>query len=505
MAWAQTYVNGIDVSRYQGSINWTSVLNSGTEFAFIKATEGIDYVDSRFHQNMQNATAAGVLAGPYHYARPDSYSTNPLDAVNEANDFLAEVLPYYESGSYLPPVLDVEEFDFTPPDGQSVKNFVSSWIEDFSDTVLDSLGVRPIIYTGKSAANNYFSDSVAADHDLWLAWWKTSGTANPPVQSDTPDWDLWKYWQWTATGSVSGISGNVDRNLFQGTRRQLETELMTLVPSDQPLMIEDFEAAESYFDNSLLGSPYTSGVRSSSYATRDTTEAYEGDASQKVFIDGQSAGWTAQHTAGIGTAGDPDSNQSFQTIGSIGLWIKTDDADLTVRLALDAPEADDYGVARQLIADGQWHLYEWSLEDDSQWESWVGGDGSLTSTTATIDSLLFEGSGRATLYLDSVMVNPLGSLLEGTGLEGDFNADGMVDMADYAVWRNYLGAGSEDVLAGNGDGSGTVDAGDYQLWKLHFGQTTATALAQSSLAVPEPSTLAVLLLAGCSLAMLRRR
>ena len=60
-------IEGIDVSHWQGNINWNSVKNDGVEFAFTKATEGVDFIDSRYVQNMNNASAAGVYIGPYHF------------------------------------------------------------------------------------------------------------------------------------------------------------------------------------------------------------------------------------------------------------------------------------------------------------------------------------------------------------------------------------------------------------------------------------------------------
>ncbi len=95
------FVDGIDVSHWQGTINWTSVKNSGVEFAFMKATQGNGYVDPTFHTNIRNATAAGVLVGPYHFCDVDTDSGNPLDPVNEANNFLSQIEPYYNSGLYL--------------------------------------------------------------------------------------------------------------------------------------------------------------------------------------------------------------------------------------------------------------------------------------------------------------------------------------------------------------------------------------------------------------------
>src|SRR5262245_60348954 len=69
---AKAYIQGIDVYTGDGTINWSSVKSGGISFAFTKATEGVDFIDAKFTANMTNAKAAGVLIGPYHFARPDS-------------------------------------------------------------------------------------------------------------------------------------------------------------------------------------------------------------------------------------------------------------------------------------------------------------------------------------------------------------------------------------------------------------------------------------------------
>jgi GH25 family lysozyme M1 (1,4-beta-N-acetylmuramidase) len=215
---------GIDVSRWQGSINWTSVKNSGVQFAFLKATEGIDYVDPQFHNNIQGAKTAGVMVGTYHFCRLDSYATNPNDAINEANDYLEAVMPYYRTGTYLPMVADVEAF---PPFGSTAeaRAFTSAWVQKFSDTIYNAVGVRPIIYQSLSKANSYYTPAVASSHELWLAWWKHS-TTNPPVASDTPLWGDWQFWQWTDSWTVPGVHGNVDGDLYNGSLAQLSGLLL---------------------------------------------------------------------------------------------------------------------------------------------------------------------------------------------------------------------------------------------------------------------------------------
>ena len=103
------YIDGIDVSHFQGNIDWTSVKNAGITFAFTKATEGVSFTDNMFTTNMSGATAAGVVIGPYHFARPDSSNTNPNDAANEANYFVDTIQSYYQGPhTTLRPVLDME-------------------------------------------------------------------------------------------------------------------------------------------------------------------------------------------------------------------------------------------------------------------------------------------------------------------------------------------------------------------------------------------------------------
>jgi lysozyme len=214
---AQAVVQGIDVSNHQGVINWSSVKAGGIQFAFCKATEGVDFVDARFTTNMANANAAGVLIGPYHFARPDSNSSNPLDAVSEADDFVDAIAPFYSSnGLYLRPVLDVERFLDLPTIAQE-RAYLSEWIRDFGGRVEERIGVSPLIYCNGNYAQTYFEADIA-QHNLWFAKPTTTNnyaSAVPPTAANIGIWDEWKFWQWSWTGNVGGINP-VDRNAFAG-------------------------------------------------------------------------------------------------------------------------------------------------------------------------------------------------------------------------------------------------------------------------------------------------
>jgi MYXO-CTERM domain-containing protein len=192
-------VDGIDVSVYQGTIDWEEVRASGIEFAFIRTSHGTNTLDSRFDDNWAGAKAAGVLRGPYQYFESGQ------DAIAQADVMLARLSDYGPGD--LPPVIDVEDPTNTPnPQAYLAK------VGDWMDYVENALGVRPIIYTGKY----YWQDKLANSSDfagdlLWLAHY-TSGCPN------TPDaWSEWAFWQYSSTGSIPGISGNVDRNVFGGS------------------------------------------------------------------------------------------------------------------------------------------------------------------------------------------------------------------------------------------------------------------------------------------------
>lgn len=226
---AQPYLPGIDVSNYQGNVNWTSVKNAGIKFAFAKATEGVDFVDAKFTQNMTNAINAGMLIGPYHFGRPDSAENNPNDAIDEANDFVDAIQGYYaQPGHVLRPVLDVERLPTPGEFSGTQKAYVSKWIRDFASVVVNRLGFAPIIYANTNYATNYFESNIS-QYDFWLANYNYTPPSEPPA-SATGIWSDWDFWQFTASGTVSGISGAVDRNVFEGTMDDL-LEFVPFEPS----------------------------------------------------------------------------------------------------------------------------------------------------------------------------------------------------------------------------------------------------------------------------------
>ena len=231
---AVEYQQGLDVSHWQGNIDWNAVRNAGIKFTFAKATEGVDFVDVNFHQYMAGAIAAGVPIGPYHFARINSGETIPTDAVDEANDFVDAIEQYYSSSAMvLRPVLDYEQLP-NDPVSPSVKAYVSEWIRDFSGRVEERLGFAPIIYTCCGFASATFLEADIAQHDLWvrrITGGDVFNPSSPPTSSEMGIWSDWTFWQWSATGNVAGISP-VDRNAFEGTMEQLAEYIPTYHAGD---------------------------------------------------------------------------------------------------------------------------------------------------------------------------------------------------------------------------------------------------------------------------------
>lgn len=216
---------GIDVSFWQGTITysqWVQVHNSGKVFAFAKATQGIynSYNDVQFVNNMTQGRAAGMLMGAYHFADPDLYG-----AAAEANHFVDIAGPYMTSG-YLRPVLDLER-------GSGLgKTALSQWANTFMNTVQSRTGVEPLIYCNVNYATNYL-DSTLSSRDVWIAIWPT----NPDPQNGNPAtgvFPTWAFWQYSDHGSVPGISGNVDLDVFHGTLTELQAFVVT--DNDPPMI-----------------------------------------------------------------------------------------------------------------------------------------------------------------------------------------------------------------------------------------------------------------------------
>lgn len=183
---------GIDVSKYQKNINWTSVKNAGNEFAIIRAGYGkyASQKDPYFDQNMKNAQKAGIACGAYWF----SYAESVADARQEAEVF-AQVVQGYQFE--YPLVFDIE----APVHAKMTMAQVSAITRAFCET-MESKGYYVSVYSYASFLNTKLDASIFEDYDIWVAHFGVS----------SPSFSKAKYgmWQYSSAGSVSGISGNVD-------------------------------------------------------------------------------------------------------------------------------------------------------------------------------------------------------------------------------------------------------------------------------------------------------
>jgi GH25 family lysozyme M1 (1,4-beta-N-acetylmuramidase) len=222
---------GIDVSHYQGSITWSSVKNAGISFAWSKATEGTGYVDPYFTGNQNDGKAAGVYMGAYHFAHPESDT-----ASSEAAYFWSIAGPYIKGdGKSMMPMLDMEGGAFSGHVGASS---LSDWVNQWSIAVSNyaaaaGLVIKPMLYV--SACNASHFDSSVAPRIPWIADYNGEDpqTGTPwSTCSSYNVWGGWTVWQYTSSGSISGISGNVDHDVFHGTASGLVSTLVIPIPGD---------------------------------------------------------------------------------------------------------------------------------------------------------------------------------------------------------------------------------------------------------------------------------
>lgn len=196
-------VHGIDVSKWNGDIDWMKVRQSGVSFAFIKATEGKDVIDPKFQDYWRQANAAGLPHAPYHFY----YFCSSAD--EQADWFIANVP---KASMDMPPVIDVE-WNHTsktctkrPP-----ADVVRSEMKRFMDRLEAFYGKRPIIYTSVDFHRDNLQGAFQ-DHYFWVR-----SVAKHPSEI-YPD-RRWAFWQYTSTGVIPGIKGDTDINVFAGTQQ----------------------------------------------------------------------------------------------------------------------------------------------------------------------------------------------------------------------------------------------------------------------------------------------
>jgi lysozyme len=194
---------GIDVSHHQGRIRWSRVAQTGVDFAFVKATEGVGVRDPRYSENRKRAARSGIKVGAYHFARPSGAKKERVkeDALLEARYFLRVAQPKRRE---LAPVLDLETSGIL--NRPQLRRWTATWLRH----VRQETGVRAIVYSGPVFWRDRMSGtSRFTAHPLWVAHYTRR---RPIVPAGSWAGQGWTIWQWTDCGRVRGIRGCVDMN-----------------------------------------------------------------------------------------------------------------------------------------------------------------------------------------------------------------------------------------------------------------------------------------------------
>lgn len=191
-------VRGVDVSHYQGYIDWKILSEQDIHFAFIKATEGSSFVDDKFEYNFTEAQKTALKVGAYHFFSFDS------GAETQAANFISTVKPFE---GMLPPVIDFEfygDIESNPPE----RAVVCQSLQTMLDILEAYYGLKPIIYATEATYELYLADGFD-DYDLWIR-----NVISRPKLSDKREWTFWQY---TNRGKLKGYNGEerfIDINVF---------------------------------------------------------------------------------------------------------------------------------------------------------------------------------------------------------------------------------------------------------------------------------------------------
>lgn len=181
-------IKGIDVSQWQGYIDWQAVKNDGIQFAFVRAGHGGHTLDTCFQQNMTNAAAAGIPTGVYFY----STAQNEAQAVQDAQFVIRSMKGYLVS---YPVVIDLEDSSQAHLNKQQIGKIAKAFCDE-----IRAAGYTPMVYCNENWYRNMIDVSMLSDVEMWVARWGNTYSSDIPRD----------VWQSCSTGRVSGISGNVD-------------------------------------------------------------------------------------------------------------------------------------------------------------------------------------------------------------------------------------------------------------------------------------------------------
>ncbi len=204
-------VKGIDVSSYQGEIDWDKLSTQDISFVFIKATEGSSFVDKNFSYNFESAQKTSLAVGAYHFFSYDS------EGETQAQNFIDTVKPYK---GMLPPVIDLEFYadkEENPPDRAAVEKQLKILL----NLLEEHYGQKPIIYATEKSYKLYLSNGYK-DYDIWIR-----NVVSTPKLSDNRDWTFWQYTNRERLDGYNGEEKYIDMNVFNGSVEEFNNYVAT--------------------------------------------------------------------------------------------------------------------------------------------------------------------------------------------------------------------------------------------------------------------------------------
>lgn len=198
-------IQGVDVSHYQGEIDWKVLADGGIDFAFIKATEGSGHIDRKFYENWEAVDATNIKSGAYHFFSFDS------PAETQAQLYIETV---GDLSGRLMPVVDIEFYGdkiSNPPEAEEIVRELKTML----DILEEEYGVKPMVYTTYTFYYKYLDDEIDG-YPLWIR--------NVYFSPNVDLHNQWTFWQYTDTAIINGYSGgeeHIDRNVFYGSAEEL--------------------------------------------------------------------------------------------------------------------------------------------------------------------------------------------------------------------------------------------------------------------------------------------
>ncbi|MFE0463858.1 lysozyme [Kitasatospora sp. NPDC058965] len=203
-----TQTRGLDVSSYQGNVNWSTARANGGAFAYVKATEGTGYTNPYFAQQYNGSYNSGMIRGAYHFALPNASS-----GATQANYFVSHGGGWSADGKTLPPALDIEYNPYGATCYGLSQSAMVSWIASFSSTVHSLTGRYPTIYTTTDWWTTCTGNNAGfgANNPLWIARYSSSPGTLPN------GWSYQTFWQYADSGTFPG-----DQDYFNGALDRLQ-------------------------------------------------------------------------------------------------------------------------------------------------------------------------------------------------------------------------------------------------------------------------------------------